>query len=74
MAITAKPSSPSGPPSAADWAAISVSAALETSITAAVVASSKERSSRPIDDMMYEDEATYKEELTNYTYKRAVAY
>jgi hypothetical protein len=23
---------------------------------------------------MYEDEATYKEELTNYTYERAVAY
>jgi hypothetical protein len=34
----------------------------------------KERSSGPIDDMMYEDEATYKEELTNYTYERAVVY
>jgi hypothetical protein len=34
----------------------------------------EERSSVPIDDMMYEDEARYKEELTNYTYERAVAY
>ncbi len=34
----------------------------------------KERSSGPIDDAMYEDEATYEEELTNYTYERAVAY
>jgi hypothetical protein len=30
--------------------------------------------SRPIDDTMYKDEATYKEELTNYTYKCAMAY
>jgi hypothetical protein len=34
----------------------------------------KERSSGPIDDTMYKDKATYKEELTNYTYKHAVAY
>jgi hypothetical protein len=34
----------------------------------------KERLSGPIDDTMYEDEATYKEELTNYTYKHDVAY
>jgi hypothetical protein len=34
----------------------------------------KERSSGPIDDMMYEDEGTYEEELTNYTYECAVAY
>jgi hypothetical protein len=34
----------------------------------------KERLSGPIDDMMYKDEATYKEELTNYTYKCAVMY
>jgi hypothetical protein len=27
----------------------------------------EERSSGPIDDTMYEDEETYKEELTNYT-------
>ncbi len=40
MAIAAEPSSPSGPPSAADWAAISVAAALETSITAAAVVAS----------------------------------
>ncbi len=34
----------------------------------------KERLSGPIDDMMYKDEATYEEELTNYTYERAVVY
>ncbi len=34
----------------------------------------KKRSSGPIDDTMYKDEATYEEELTNYTYKCAVAY
>jgi hypothetical protein len=34
----------------------------------------KERSSRPIDDTMNKDEATYEEELTNYNYQRAVAY
>jgi hypothetical protein len=34
----------------------------------------KERLSRPIDDTMYKDEATYEEELTNYTYERAVVY
>jgi hypothetical protein len=40
MAIAAKPSSPSGPPSAADWAAISVAAVLETRVNApAVIAS-----------------------------------
>ena len=40
MAITAKPLSPSGPPLAADWAAVSIAAASETRVdTAAVVAS-----------------------------------
>ncbi len=34
----------------------------------------EERSFGPIDDTMYKDEATYEEELTNYTYERAVAY
>jgi hypothetical protein len=34
----------------------------------------KERLSGPMNDAMYEDEGTYKEELTNYTYKCAVAY
>jgi hypothetical protein len=34
----------------------------------------EQRLSRPIDDTMYKDEATYKEELTNYTYKCAVVY
>ena len=34
----------------------------------------KERLSGPIDNTVYKDEATYKEELTNYTYERAVAY
>ncbi len=33
-----------------------------------------ERSSGPIDDATYEDEATDEEEFTNYTYERAVAY
>ncbi len=40
MAIAAKPSSPSGPPSAADWAAISVVAALEKRVDAAAVVAS----------------------------------
>ncbi len=40
MAITAEPLSPSGPPSAADWAAVSVAAALETSVTASAVIAS----------------------------------
>jgi hypothetical protein len=40
MAIAAEPSSPSGPPSAADWAAISIAAASETSITASAVVAS----------------------------------
>ncbi len=34
----------------------------------------KERSSGPIDNVTYEDEAMYEEEFTNYTYERAVAY
>jgi hypothetical protein len=34
----------------------------------------KDRLSEPIDDTMYEDEATCDEELTNYTYECAVAY
>ncbi len=34
----------------------------------------KERSSRPINDTMYKDKATYKEELTNYTYECTVEY
>jgi hypothetical protein len=38
MAIAAEPSSPSGPPSAADWAAVSVAAASETRVTAAAAA------------------------------------
>jgi hypothetical protein len=33
----------------------------------------KERLSGPIDDTMYKDEATYEEELTNYTYECTVA-
>jgi hypothetical protein len=37
MAITTEPSSPSGPPSAADWAVISIAAALETSVTTTAV-------------------------------------
>ncbi len=40
MAIAAEPSSPCGPPSAADWAAVSVAAASETSITASAVVAS----------------------------------
>ncbi len=40
MAIAAEPSLPSGPPSAADWAAVSVAAALATSVTAATVVAS----------------------------------
>jgi hypothetical protein len=40
MAITAEPSLPSGPPSAADWAAVSVAAAMETSVTASAVIAS----------------------------------
>jgi hypothetical protein len=40
MAIAAEPSSPSGPPSAADWAAVSVAAASETSVTASAVVAS----------------------------------
>jgi hypothetical protein len=34
----------------------------------------KERLSGPIDNTMYKDEATYEEELTNYTYECAMAY
>jgi hypothetical protein len=40
MAIAAKPSLPFGPPSAADWAAISIAAALETRVTTAAVIAS----------------------------------
>jgi hypothetical protein len=40
MAITAKPSSPSGPPSAADWAAVSAAAVLETRVDAATIIAS----------------------------------
>ncbi len=40
MTIAAEPSSPSGPPSAADWAAVSVAAASATSVTAAAVVAS----------------------------------
>ncbi len=40
MAIAAEPLSPSGPPSAADWAAVSVAAASETSVTASAVVAS----------------------------------
>jgi hypothetical protein len=40
MAIAAEPSSPSGPLSAADWAAVSVAAASETSVTASAVVAS----------------------------------
>ncbi len=40
MAITAKPLPPSSPPLAADWAAISVAAALETRVDAATVVAS----------------------------------
>ncbi len=34
----------------------------------------KERLSRPINNATYKDEVTYKEEFTNDTYERAVAY
>jgi hypothetical protein len=37
MAIAAEPLLPSGPPLAADWAAVSIAAALETKVTAATV-------------------------------------
>ncbi len=40
MVIAAEPLSPSGPPLAADWAAISIAAALETSATASAVVAS----------------------------------
>jgi hypothetical protein len=40
MAIAAKPLSPSGSTSAADWAAVSVAAALETRVDAAAVIAS----------------------------------
>jgi hypothetical protein len=40
MVIAAEPLSPSGPPLAADWAAISIPAALETSVTASAVVAS----------------------------------
>jgi hypothetical protein len=40
MAIAAEPSLPSSLPSVADWAAVSVAAALETSITASTVVAS----------------------------------
>ncbi len=40
MAIAAGPSSPSGPPSATDWAAVSIAAASETRVTAATVVAS----------------------------------
>jgi hypothetical protein len=40
MEITAKPSLPSGPPSAADWVAISIATALETRVNAATIIAS----------------------------------
>jgi hypothetical protein len=40
MAIAAEPSLPSGLLSAADWAAVSIAAALETRVTAATVVAS----------------------------------
>jgi hypothetical protein len=40
MVIATEPSLPSAPPSAADWVAISIAAALESSITAAAVVAS----------------------------------
>jgi hypothetical protein len=40
MAIAAEPLSPSGLPSAADWAAISIAAALETIVTTSAVVAS----------------------------------
>jgi hypothetical protein len=40
MAIAAEPSSPSGLPLAADWVAISIAAALETSVTTSAVVAS----------------------------------
>ncbi len=40
MVIAAEPSLPSGPPSAADWAAISIAAASETSITTSTIVAS----------------------------------
>ncbi len=67
MAIAAEPSSPSGPPLAADWAAISDAAALETSVTAtAVIASAAvavpvannnnhPRDGHDVDDCLHDD-------------------
>ncbi len=40
MAIAAELSLPSGPPSATDWAAVSIAAALETSVTASAIVAS----------------------------------
>ena len=40
MTIAAEPLSPFCPPSSADWAAISVAAALETSVTASAIVAS----------------------------------
>jgi hypothetical protein len=40
MAIATEPSSPSGPPSAADWAAVSIPAVSEKSVTASAVVAS----------------------------------
>jgi hypothetical protein len=40
MAIAAEPSSPSGPPLATDWVAVSIAAALETSVTASALVAS----------------------------------
>ena len=40
MAIAAESSSPTGPPSAADWVAAGVAAASETSVTAATIVAS----------------------------------
>ncbi len=62
MAIAAEPSSPSIPPSAADWAAISVAAASETSVTAfatvAITVANKDdhpRDGRDINDCLHDD-------------------
>jgi hypothetical protein len=67
MAIAAEPSSPSSPSLATDWAAISVAAALETSVTASAVIASATiavavanddnylRNGHDVDDCLHDD-------------------
>ncbi len=67
MAIAVEPSSPSGPPPAADWAAVSIAAASETSVTASAIIASATvavavandddhpRNGHDIDDCLHDD-------------------